>query len=113
MGLGHFLLEIGKCPPNSHLNPAIDVIHGPRVIFSKKSHLAKIFKNARYVFSNCVKTVHVRNNSFTGLSTESFWYQNESSKSFGSQDRILPKYGHGRGRFGIFRQFLKFSKPSK
>ena len=23
MGLGHFLLEIGKCPPNSHLNPAI------------------------------------------------------------------------------------------
>ena len=24
MGLGHFLLEIGKCPPNSHLNPAID-----------------------------------------------------------------------------------------
>ena len=25
MGLGHFLLEIGKCPPNSHLNPAIDV----------------------------------------------------------------------------------------
>ena len=26
---------------------------------------------ARYVFSNYVKTVHVRNNSFTGLSTES------------------------------------------
>ena len=26
MGLGHFLLEIGKCPPNSHLNPAIDVL---------------------------------------------------------------------------------------
>ena len=26
MGLGHFLLEIGKCPPNSH-NPAIDVMY--------------------------------------------------------------------------------------
>ena len=26
MGLGHFLLEIGKCPPNSHLNPAIDAL---------------------------------------------------------------------------------------
>ena len=25
MGLGYFLLEIGKCPPHSHLNPAIDV----------------------------------------------------------------------------------------
>ena len=24
MGLGNFLLEISKCPPNSHLNPAID-----------------------------------------------------------------------------------------
>ena len=36
----------------------------------KKSHFAKIFKNARsYVFSNYV---NVRNNSFTGLSTESF-----------------------------------------
>ena len=43
-----------------------------------------------------------------------FWYQNELPKSFGSQDRILPKYGHGRGRFGIFRKFLKFSNmPSK
>ena len=37
-----------------------------------------------------------------------FWYQNELPKSFGSQDRILPKYGHGRGNFRIFRQYLKF-----
>ena len=37
----------------------------------KKSHFAKIFKNARDVFSNCVKTVNVGNNSFTGLSTKS------------------------------------------
>ena len=41
------------------------------------------------------------------------WYKNELSRSFGSRDGILPKYGHGRGRFGIFRQFLKFSMPSK
>ena len=34
----------------------------------KKSHFAKIFKNVRYVFSNYV---NVRNNPFTGLSTES------------------------------------------
>ena len=78
-----------------------------RVIFPKKSHFAKIFKNARYVFSNCVKTVHIKKNSFTGLSSDSLaniWYQNELLKSFGSRDRILPIYGHGRGRFGIFRQ---------
>ena len=28
--------------------------------------------------------------------------QNELPKSFGSQDRILPKYGHGRGHFGHY-----------
>ena len=41
--------------------------------FSKKSHfaIAKISKNGRYGFSNCVATVHVRNNSFSGLSNES------------------------------------------
>ena len=47
----------------------------------KKSHFAKILKNARDVFSNCVKTVNVGNNSFTGLSTisllQTFRYQNE------------------------------------
>ena len=43
----------------------------------------------------------------------SFWYQNELPKSFGSRDGILPKYGHGRGHFLIFCQFLKFSMPAK
>ena len=41
-----------------------------------------------------------------------FWYQNELPKSFGSRDRILPKYGHGRGHFLTFRQFLKFIMPA-
>ena len=82
------------------------ILHGPRAIFSKKSHFAEIFKNARYVCSNCVKTVHVRNNSFRGLSNESIaniLVNNELFKSFCSRDRILPKYGHGRGHFRIFR----------
>ena len=38
---------------------------------------------------------------------QTFWYQNELLKSFGSRDRILPKYWHGRGHFRIFRQYLK------
>ena len=42
-----------------------------------------------------------------------FWYQNELPKSFGSRDRILLKYGHGRGHFRIFRQYLKFVIPRK
>ena len=45
---------------------------------------------------------------------QKFWYQNELPMSFGSQDKILPKYGHhGRGHFLTFRQFLKFSMPAK
>ena len=51
-------------------------------------------------------------NSFSGLSKGSIaniLVKRKLSKSFGSRDRM----GHGRGRFGIFRQFLKFSMPSK
>ena len=35
-----------------------------------------------------------------------FWWENELSKLFGSRDRILPKYGHGRGHFGFFANFF-------
>ena len=35
-----FLLEIGKCPPNSHLNPAIDV--GSKLVY-KQLTLAAYF----------------------------------------------------------------------
>ena len=58
-------------------------------------------------------------NSFSGLSKGSIaniLVKRKLSKSllsFGSRDRM----GHGRGRFGNFRQFLKFSNsmpmPSK
>ena len=44
---------------------------------------------------------------------QTFWWKNERCKSFGSRNIILPKYGHGRGHFRIFRQFLKFSMPTK
>ena len=44
---------------------------------------------------------------------QTFWYQNELYKSIGYRDRILPKYGHGRGHFLTIRQFLKFSMPAK
>ena len=93
------------------------ILHGPRVIFSKKSHFAKMLKNYRHIFLNCVRAVQVRNNSFTmsccKLSLlQTFWYQIELPKSFGSRDRILPKYGHGRGRFGgFFANFLNLVRP--
>ena len=45
--------------------------HGPRAIVLQKSHFAKIGKKGRYGLSNCVTTVHVRNNSSSGLSNES------------------------------------------
>ena len=41
-----------------------------------------------------------------------FWWENELSKLFGSRDRILPKYGHGRGRFGICCLVKKFCNHS-
>ena len=44
--------------------------HDPRAIVLQKSHFAKIGKNGRYGFSNCVTTVHARNNSSSGLSNE-------------------------------------------
>ena len=66
----------------------------------KKSHFAKIFKNARDVFSNCVKTVNVGNNSFTGLSTKSIATilvpYIKLPKFFGSRDII------SRGGFGFW-----------
>ena len=37
---------------------------------------------------------------------QKFWYQNKLPKSFSSRDGILPEYGHRRGHFGIFHQFL-------
>ena len=40
-----------------------------------------------------------------------FWWENEPSKLFGFRYRILPKYGHGRGHFWIFSQYLKFVMP--
>ena len=77
------------------------IIHGPRVIFSRRSHFGEMFKNSRYIFLNCVKTVHVRNNSFTGLSTKSIAtilvpYYIKLPKFFGSRDRI------SRGGFGFW-----------
>ena len=44
---------------------------------------------------------------------QTFWWKNELSELFGSRDRILSKYGHGRGHFRIFRQFLKLGMPAK
>ena len=61
----------------------------PRVIFSKKlkNHISQ--KYSKYAFSNYV---NVRNNSFTGLSTESigftFWYKNELPKPFNAHAQI-------------------------
>ena len=73
-------------------------LHGPRVIFSKKSHFPKIFKNASwYVFSNCVKLcmlVTIPSQGWQLSLLQTFWYQNELPRSFCSQDGILPKYEH-------------------
>ena len=59
-----------------------------------------MFKNSRYIFSNYVKTVHVRDNSFTGLSTKSIATilvpYIKLPKFFGSRDRI------SRGGFGFW-----------
>ena len=41
-----------------------------------------------------------------------FWYQIELPKTFGSRDRILPKYGHGHF-LTLIQQFLKFSMHAK
>ena len=74
--------------------------HGPRAIFLQKSlFIAKI---GRYGLLNCVTTVHVRNNSSSGLSSSNecianIFVGNELSKLFDSRDRILSKYGHGLG----------------
>ena len=64
-------------------------------------------------FWNCAERIHHRKDPFSGIANGSianiaFWWENELSKSFGSRDRILPKYRHGRGHFRIFRQYLKF-----
>ena len=42
------------------------MVLGP--LSSKKSNFSKILKNVTYVFSNYVRTVHVGNDSFSGLS---------------------------------------------
>ena len=47
MGLGHFLLEIGKCPSNSHLNPAIDVL----ALFSSNTVITVITAKTEYPLS--------------------------------------------------------------
>ena len=39
------------------------------------------------------------------------WYQNKLPKSFGSREIILPEYGHRRGHFRIFHQFLNLVWP--
>ena len=40
------------------------------------------------------------------------WYQNKLPKSLNSsRDKILPEYGHRRGHFGIFQQFLNLVWP--
>ena len=44
MGLGLFLLEIGKCPPNSHLNPAIDELNNAIRCFSYIKHILIVKK---------------------------------------------------------------------
>ena len=85
------------------------ILYGPRVIFSKKSHFAKIFKNARYVFSNCVKTERVRNNSFTGLSTDSiavhFGTKMSSLSPSVLETEFCPNMGMGVAVLGFFANF--------
>ena len=61
----------------------------------KKSHFAKIFKNARDVFSNCVKTVNVGNNSFTGLSTKHFGTKMSSLSPSVLEIEFCPNMGMG------------------
>ena len=88
------------------------ILYGPRAIFSKKSHFAKISKNARYVCSNCVKTVNVRNNFFTGLSNESI--ANILVKKMSSlspsvlEMKFCPNMGMGVAIFGFLANILKF-----
>ena len=65
---------IGGAPSNvlgylKTFQRCFNMVLGP--LFSKKSHFAKMGRYGRYSFSNCVTTVHVRNNSSSGLSNES------------------------------------------
>ena len=65
--------------------------------FSQKITFFQNVQELQISLLKLYKTVHVRNNSFTGL-TDSIT---------DSRDRILPKYEHGRGRFGIFSPNFK------
>ena len=82
--------------------------------FWLKTHFAKLDENAENAraVSEIVRKVHIIGKiSFHGLQMgllQTFGWENELSKLFSSRDRILPKYGHGRGQFRIFRRYLKF-----
>ena len=94
------------------------ILHGPRVIFSTKSHFAKIFKTTD-IFLNCVRAVQVRNNSFTmsccKLSLlQTFWYQIELPNPSVLEIEFCPNMGmgDGRGRFGgFFVNLLNLVRP--
>ena len=79
--------------------------------FSLKNHISPKYSKTpdRYVFSNCVKLCLL--GTIPSLSLlRTFWYQDELPKSFGSRDKILPKYGHrgpGVAVLGFFANFLK------
>ena len=82
--------------------------------FCLKTHFAKLDENAENArsVSEIVRKVYIIGKiPFHGLQMvllQTFGWKNELSKSFSSRDRILPKYGHGRGHFRIFRRYLKF-----
>ena len=82
--------------------------------FLLKKHILLKIRGKRQIirFCNCAESIHHRKDPFQGLQMsllQTFWWENELSKLFGSCDRILPKYGYGRGHFRIFRQYdLKY-----
>ena len=89
-----------------------DVLTWSQGHFARKAQFAEFHKTVRYACSHCEKTVHVRDNSFSGSSNESI--ANILVKKMSSLRLLVlkiefcPNKGKGVAVFAIFANIFEF-----